>query len=385
MRPTFREAWQDVITASQWFAQFSGRHKVASLVGLIFTVWIGIGASIASYEALQKLFSASERAKSSLTAKGIEYREDNYFYALRRGDIEIVKLFLKAGSRVNIRDDIGRTPLCTAIDFCYFALIDLLLTKGANVNLCSSEDQKCPLHYAVNRYVSLTKDPIQVHNRNDDASRMKLVVEKLLKRGANISSRTSFDYSALMLSVASADFNFIRMLIQSGAVADDMSDDGAFFPLWNAIDNDDPEVLKLLLESGEKVNKATRTNNETALSKAVSLNRTKHLEILLAAGADPNQRLHDGRTLLWYATTPEMAERILKLGIAINAQDSTGYTRTFWAAIQQNTKLLEFLLSKGSDPNIQNKYAQTALSVAISDRKGDEVISLLRRYGAVDN
>ncbi len=70
--------------------------------------------------------------------------------AVYDGNIEAVKQHLAAGSDVNAKDKLGRTPLHNAVGRSRKEITELLIAKGADVN-ASMENGKTPLHYAIGR------------------------------------------------------------------------------------------------------------------------------------------------------------------------------------------------------------------------------------------
>jgi len=56
------------------------------------------------------------------------------------GDVEAVKEFLSNGSDVNAKSDIGQTPLHMAAMFGRKAVVEILISKGANVNALTVSD-----------------------------------------------------------------------------------------------------------------------------------------------------------------------------------------------------------------------------------------------------
>jgi ankyrin repeat protein len=91
-------------------------------------------------------------------------------YAIRAGETEIVELLLTKGADVNLPDDIGFTPLHCAAGRGDKPIVEFLLAKGASVNT-KAYGGVTPLHMAVN-------------------SRRKEVVELLVGRGADLTARS---------------------------------------------------------------------------------------------------------------------------------------------------------------------------------------------------
>lgn len=70
--------------------------------------------------------------------------------------------------------------------------------------------------------------------------------------------------------------------------------------------------------------------------------------------------------------------------IEINRQDEKGNTLLIYGTINNSRDIIEFLLQKGCDPNIQNNYGNTALHYAIS-HKFFNIFNLLIKYNAFEN
>jgi len=97
-----------------------------------------------------------------------------------------------------------------------------------------------------------------------------------------------------------------------------------------------PEAVRLLLENGanvEAVSKNPQTNQPLHAALALGRNR-ETIELLLAAGANPN------------------------------ARQTGGFTPIFSAAAANRRDLAEILIASGADPAIQNDFGQTAAGFA---------------------
>jgi len=106
-------------------------------------------------------------------------------------------------------------------------------------------------------------------------------------------------------------------------------------PLFDAIDQDNVDVVREHMESGTDPNKmfiwpGSDFAGASALHLAVSLERKEITELLLKNGADINIRARDqysGTPLHWAAFFghKQMAEMLVEAGADINAPDNNGY------------------------------------------------------------
>ena len=67
------------------------------------------------------------------------------YEAAAKGNIEVVKQHLAAGTDVNAKDEIGNTPLHWAADAGHKEIVELLIAKGADLNEKDNRLRKTPL------------------------------------------------------------------------------------------------------------------------------------------------------------------------------------------------------------------------------------------------
>lgn len=98
--------------------------------------------------------------------------------------------------------------------------------------------------------------------------------------------------------------------------------------LHRAVEKNDHEKVKMLIDNGADVNAEAEEGGSTALYWAVYKPTTQILVTLLGSGADVNSKDNNGATPLHFASinSPESAEILLKNGADVNAKDAEGYT-----------------------------------------------------------
>jgi ankyrin repeat protein len=211
-------------------------------------------------------------------------------HAVETGNLEIVRVLVRAGARADLRDDYGRTALMRMGEKATTDVVRELLSAGAKVNE-RDESGKSALMYAAE-------------------STSPEVVKELLDNGAKIDFKDEDGKTALMLAAANddGDRQTAKMLIDAGAVVND-SDNAGKTPLMIAAEEGDVATVKLLLSFGAKVNE--RDNQGcTALMLVAGTSDDESVRELLNAGADLTVRNKDGKTALAIAREADRTETV---------------------------------------------------------------------------
>lgn len=121
----------------------------------------------------------------------------------------------------------------------------------------------------------------------------------------------------------------------------------------------------------------------TPLYSAVSNNKKEIVQMLLEAGADPNQKSKGRFSPLIsafdkYRPNLEIIKLLFEHGADPNIQDSDGTTPLHIAVMNDNPEITELLLTNGADPNIQNNVGNTPLHIPANYK----IIELLIKHGA---
>ncbi len=142
-----------------------------------------------------------------------------------------------------------------------------------------------------------------------------------------------------------------------------------------------PEALAMLLEQGASP-EGLDSQGRNAL--VVSLDNLPMLDVLLAAGFDPDKPDAEGTPPIHYAVSLRMGEALamlLEAGAKIDARDAGFRTPLMRAIEDDDLETASTLLEKGAQANAFDKRGDTALHKAVRRRKA-ESIRLLLGYNA---
>ncbi|KAF7366418.1 Non-specific serine/threonine protein kinase [Mycena sanguinolenta] len=137
-------------------------------------------------------------------------------------------------------------------------------------------------------------------------------------------------------------------------------------------------ICEYLLSEGADVN-TLDGGRASSLGYATVHDYLATMQVLLAAGADPNLS-HRDTVPLFVASNVPAAQALLDAGAHIHATDNVGRNALSHRALQ-STELLRFLLERGVDPNHVDDTGWTPLHYACAEA-GVGTIKLLLQFGA---
>lgn len=120
------------------------------------------------------------------------------------------------------------------------------------------------------------------------------------------------------------------------------------------------------------------------LMHAISKDEIDIAEVLIRAGADPNQTLNGVPALLSAADhdKEEIVKKLLEAKADPNAQDIKGLTALMIAANNGNQDIVEELLEAGADPNLTLKDSKLSALMTAAKKGYLEIVQLLLAAGA---
>jgi ankyrin repeat protein len=184
--------------------------------------------------------------------------------------------------------------------------------------------------------------------RNDDLATLRVLVKD---NGANVKDPRG--QTPLMFAAAFGSLEAMKLLISSGADAKAESEAGVTALHWCA---GDVAKVRLLLDQGAQVNKASRLGRTPLLVAAETSGALETVRLLLQKGADVNVADSLGFTPLIaaaYVDNIAVAKLLIEKTASLNAKTSAGQTGTalMGVASNGNLELTRLLLAHHADLN----------------------------------
>jgi ankyrin repeat protein len=280
--------------------------------------------------------------------------------AAERGEVEIIQLLL--ARRVDVNTPVGAdgwTALLSAIENGHRAVVRVLVTAGANVNVWSRGETpillaaKCEereiYHYLyplVNTAIRLCADRdgeqllqasqkrrIRQQNRPiEKFIEMATIgnqeeVKRAIEIGIEIDALGAKGHNALMVAAYYGHRSIVKLLLSAGADPSLLSDD----------DGLGSGMTALMLAAGS----------------FFASNRQQVVKLLITGSADPNQRGVGGKTAIFYAALAgsgyaDCVEILIAAGANLDLRDDRGYTVLTAVAAAENYPMLNLLMQAGA-------------------------------------
>ncbi len=260
------------------------------------------------------------------------------FTAIRNGDHAQVNKLLHAGTDVNAPDSDGTTALMHSVIESDEKMMKLLIAGGANVNAKNAQDSTALMYAATN----LAKTHV------------------LLDAGAGVKVTGKHGVTPLSVAVTTAGSTpVLKLLIAKGAQPEDRL-------MTPVAAKGDLEAISYLLSVG------VHAGDTTTLSAAVTGRCEACVRLLVEHGATAGGLGSNGAGVLNETAKramPELSQYLLDHGASLESKDREGYTLLMQAVLSMEApadrdRMVQWLLSKGVDPNATNDRGDTAYRLA---------------------
>lgn len=247
------------------------------------------------------------------------------------GHIEVVKLLINSGAKLEHRDKKSQTALHVAVLNGHLEVVKFLLDSGADIEAMVERTKDTALSIAC-------------------ANGKYEIVEELVNRNAMIEHRNISDYTPLSLAASGGYVDIIKYLLKNNAEINSRTNSKlGISPLMLAAMNGHVNAVNILLESGSDINAQIETNRNTALTLACFQGRNEVVSLLVEKKAYVEHRAKSGLTPLMEAASQghvEVGRILIAAGAEVNAVPvpSSRETVLIIAADKGHTEFVKLLL-----------------------------------------
>jgi ankyrin repeat protein len=310
------------------------------------------------------------------------------------GHVSVAKLLLDRGADVNSNGEFDGSPLYMAAYASKRDLVQFLLENGADPNQLD-DNSKGPLHQTSEVEIGqLLLDHGALVDRHLEGSRTPLfsaasrcdqpMARFLLERGANINHQISSGLGCLMDVIQSESEEseaMLELLLQNGASTELPSKD-AWTVLHLVVYEDNFPCTKILLKHGADIN-AINSIGLTPLHLAAMGESTKMVQLLMEkTSIDSGLERNLSTSVLSFAAVLEdltLFNWMLEKGADLEVKDKYGRTPLIYCAQSSKPENMTFLLDAGADITASDDEGTTALGSAVHKSHEAGVRLLLER------
>ena len=256
--------------------------------------------------------------------------------------------------------EVGHSPFLVASVKGHFQIMDLLLSRGANIN-ATSKHGWTPLMLAT--------------KREDEAC-----VSFLLSRGADANHVSPDRWTALAEATSRRSTRITALLLGAGAdpAVHAQSD---WTPLMYAAYRGDIDTVDLLLDAGASFDDIS-TRDETVMLLAAASGSSTVVRRLLDAGCSPEPVWSRGETALTPSAVAEDFPVATRSQQRIERAYKVGWTPLMVACQIGSLEIVTMLLDAGANPEPKSPMLKTALEIAKENGRTEVVAYLEERLGA---
>lgn len=233
-----------------------------------------------------------ENAQRVLKLRGYNFDEKSFFAAAQARDTLAINAFFDAGINPNAQNSDGRTVLISAAARGELDVVNLLLSRGVDVNVKDNRGYTALAHALEARYEeveeALLNRPELDPNVGGLLGRPVLLAyvwrdnqkatERLLALGANVNLQDGDGDTALHGAAETGNVEIMRMLLDKGANPNARNKQGGTPLMWAAVFGND-NAARLLLSRGA-VPSLKDNDGVTALEWAARNNRQSTVSVL---------------------------------------------------------------------------------------------------------
>lgn len=308
---------------------------------------------------------------------GREARSTPLHRAISGGFPDVVKLLLDYGPKLECLNSAFQTPLTLAMISEEFEIAEMLVRKGANVNVQDIESDRTPFLLAAK-------------------TGLVNIVKVMINHGANVNQISERkEYTALIMASCAHGESLatIKLLIENGAdvharAGDTQKSTALIWAINHQCVDDEinAEIVEYLLDHGANACETRTSDGMTALMSAIMSKNTRIVRALLARGAQINAQVEKSRetaiSLAVSTNQPEMCKILLDKGANLSLIDDYERSIAHTIARAANIEILKYFLAHDTD--WESSGSAKFLDLEHKTQIGISPLHLACKYGFAD-
>ncbi len=331
------------------------------------------------------------------------------FYAVSQSDYEGVVSAIEKKANINLKDYKGYTPLYNAVINRDNAIVDKLLSHGADLSFVyagsyiNDDDKIITINHTI-----LTKACVSESYYDLD------IIKSLLLYGADPEQKTdegknAYDYAlleeddeiiafldifqndetlrkgiALLQAVLKTDQVKVKSLLNEGVEVDFSFQDTS--PIELAIQKGELQIVDLLIKSGAKINGVDE--NYSFLGLAIKQNKADIVSLLLTAGANKEQLDEEDNTPLDLAIESaniKILSLLINAGVNVNTKNQNDVLPIFQAIQSKKIAVVQALVKAEADIKVINRFGKSVLQASFKQKDIFSYLLIKQASVAVEN
>ncbi len=304
------------------------------------------------------LLLAVEKSKTDLVAALLQEKTDvNQFnstllhIAVKHKNANLIQLLVDSGIKMNEKNKDDQHPLELAVETNNLSLIELLLKNGAEIDKAGKDGN------------TVLSTAIKANNQK--------LAELAIKYKANVNQ---FGSTLIHIAINNNDLELAKLLIDN-KIEINKADKAGSYPLELAINTNNLDLVELLLKNKADVDQRKK-EKETALTSAIIQGNYKLSELLLKYGADANQKTADELPIInaaVFQNSSELVKLLISHDADVNIKKKDGLYPLQYAIEEENTVFIDMLIKAGA------KKHEDYLEIAIN-KNNASLVKLLVDY-----